>query len=380
VAGRDPFGVYVHIPFCTKRCDYCAFATWTDRFYLADAYVRACQAEVASAVAAGMSPASSVFFGGGTPSLLHPRQLAAILAVVPRQPGAEVTVECNPETVDAAKLTGYRDAGATRLSFGVQSMAPHVLAALGREHDVPSVQRAVSAASAAGLAGSYSVDLIFGGVGESGADWAATVSAVLALDPPPAHVSAYGLTVEPGTPLAADPARHPDPDDQAEKYLMADELLGAGGLEWYEISNWARPGAECRHNQLYWAQGQYRGIGCAAHSHAVGRPDGASSDAVGRPDGASRWWNVRTPERYVRAVEAGESPKAAGEELDAATCRIEALQLALRTRQGVPEEALSGWADDPVLATLVEPGPTGRLVLTLRGRLLANEVALRLEP
>jgi oxygen-independent coproporphyrinogen-3 oxidase len=362
------FGVYVHVPFCVRRCDYCAFATWTDRHHLATAYVDACCREAEAAVAEGMRPASSVFFGGGTPSLLSPGQLARILAVIPRQPAAEVTVECNPETVDADRLRGYRDAGVTRLSIGVQSMVPHVLAALGRWHEVPSVQGAVGAAADADFAGSYSVDLIFGAPVEGRADWAASVTAVLELDPPPAHVSMYGLTVEPGTRLAADPARHPDPDDQADKYELADELLDAAGLGWYEVSNWARPGAECRHNQLYWAQGEYRGIGCAAHSH------------VRTAGGARRWWNVRTPERYMRQVERGQSPEAAGEDLDSATCRREALQLSLRTRMGVPETALPGWKDDPVLASLVRPGGAGRLVLTRRGRLLMNEVAVRLQP
>jgi oxygen-independent coproporphyrinogen-3 oxidase len=365
---RSLFGVYVHVPFCTRRCDYCAFATWTDRHHLAEAYVDACCQEVERAVATGIRPASSVFFGGGTPSLLPASQLGRVLAAIPRQPGSEVTVECNPETVDAARLRGYRDAGVTRLSFGAQSMVPHVLAALGRDHDVPSVQRAVAAGSAAGFADSYSVDLIFGAAGETISDWARSVSAVLRLDPPPTHVSAYGLTVEPGTPLAGDRARHPDPDDQAAKYELADQLLGAAGLEWYEISNWACPGAECRHNQLYWAQEEYRGIGCAAHSYAA------------TAEGARRWWNVRTPERYVRLVDGGDSPEAAGEDLDERTRRTEALQLSLRTRQGVPEAALEGWSEDQDLADLVEPGPRGRLVLTRRGRLLANEVALRLRP
>jgi oxygen-independent coproporphyrinogen-3 oxidase len=367
VTGVHPFGVYVHVPFCARRCDYCAFATWTDRHHLTARYIEACTREVDRAVAEGMPPASSVFFGGGTPSLLPPALLAGLLAAIPRQPGAEVTVECNPETVDTAKLCGYRDAGVTRVSFGVQSMAPHVLAALGRLHDVPAVPRAVAAASAAGFAATYSVDLIFGAAGEGLADWAATLAAVLALDPPPDHVSAYGLTVEPGTPLAADPARHPDPDDQAEKYELADELLAAAGLEWYEISNWARPGAECRHNRLYWAQGDYRGIGCSAHSHAR------------TPLGARRWWNVRTPERYIDRIDAEASPEGAGEDLGPETGRVEGLQLALRTREGVPESALPGWSDDPVLASLVEPGRAGRVTLTRRGRLLANEVALRLQ-
>ena len=361
-----PFGVYVHVPFCTRRCDYCAFATWADRAHLVPDYVAACRREIDRGTASGLPPASSVFFGGGTPSLLTPAQIARILGAVPRQPDAEVTIECNPETVDTRKLCGYRDAGVTRLSFGVQSMVPHVLRALGREHQVAAVQQAVSAAASAGFGGAYSVDLIFGAAGETTEDWVATVAAVLALDPGPTHVSAYGLTVEPGTPLARDRARHPDPDDQAEKYELADDLLAAAGLSWYEISNWARPGAECRHNQLYWAQGEYRGDGCAAHSHAV------------TPVGARRWWNVRTPERYIRLVEAGESPEAAGEDLDAATRQFEGLELALRTRHGVAASALPGWGEDPVLAPLVQPGSTGRLVLTRQGRLLANEVALRL--
>jgi oxygen-independent coproporphyrinogen-3 oxidase len=360
------FGVYVHVPFCVRRCDYCAFATWTDRHHLTDAYVRACRREVEVAVRAGMPVASSVFFGGGTPSLLSPPQLARILGAIPRSRGAEVTVECNPETVDISRLRGYREAGVTRLSFGVQSMVPHVLTALGRLHDVPSVQGAVTAAAAAGLSRSYSVDLIFGAAGEDLADWAASVAAVLQLDPPPGHVSAYGLTVEPGTPLAGDPARHPDADDLADKYLLADDLLSAAGLKWYELSNWAQPGAECQHNQLYWSRGEYAGIGCSAHSHAVTRR------------GARRWWNVRTPDRYIRLVEAGEPAEAAGEDLDDATCRLEGLQLSLRTRYGVPEGALPGWEADAALRDLVEPAAPGRLALTRRGRLLANEVSLRL--
>jgi oxygen-independent coproporphyrinogen-3 oxidase len=360
------FGVYVHVPFCTRRCEYCAFATWTDRFSLADAYVSSCATEMASS---GSPLASSVFFGGGTPSLLAPDQLARILAAVPRRPGAEVTVECNPETVDGAKLRGYRDAGVNRLSFGVQSMLPHVLAGLGRQHDPAAVKRAVSAAAASGFSETYSVDLIFGGAGESVGDWAATVRAVLALDPPPTHISAYALTVEPGTPLASDSSRHPDPDDQADKYLLADALLEGAGFNWYEISNWARPGHECRHNQLYWAQGQYRGIGCAAHSHRVDPLRGS----------ARRWWNVRTPERYVRLIDSGASAEAAGEDLDEKARRFEALELALRTRDGVPQAALPEFASDEVLQDLVEPAAPGRLVLTPRGRLLANEVAVRLQ-
>lgn len=345
------FGVYVHVPFCAARCDYCAFATWTDRSHLMEAYVDACVAEV---VGADLPPATSVFFGGGTPSLLPPASLLRVLDAVAVADGAEVTVECNPETMSLPLLQAYRRGGVTRLSFGVQSMVPHVLTGLGRTHDPASVQRAVSWAGAAGF-DTWNVDLIYGGAGESVDDWRRTLDAVVAMAPP--HVSAYALTVEAGTPLARDPARHPDDDDQAEKYVLADAALAAAGLQSYEISNWARPGHECRHNFLYWRQGDYRGVGCAAHSHVGGR----------------RWWNVRTPERYIAGAGIG------GEEaLDAEQRRVEALQLALRTRHGVPAGAL----DIEGLDGLVEPvlGDDGRVRLTVRGRLLANEVALRLTP
>lgn len=364
------FGVYVHVPFCTRRCDYCAFATWTDRLALAGQYVNACVSEIRRARSLEDLPrATSVFFGGGTPSLLEPAAIGSIVAAIEPAAGAEVTVECNPDTVDGAKLSGYREVGVNRLSFGVQSMAPHVLQGLGRSHSVGAARAAAEAAGRAGFACSYSVDLIFGGAGESVEDWESTLSTVLALDPPPAHISAYALTVEAGTPLAADVSRHPDADDQAEKYLLADSVLSGAGLYWYEISNWAAPGHECRHNLLYWRQGAYRGIGCAAHSHRVHESNG----------GSRRWWNVRTPERYIRAVAEGRSAEAAGEDLDAGERAIEALQLALRTRDGVPASALCVGGDlDPALLDLVEAAGDGMLALTPKGRLLANEVALRL--
>lgn len=365
----EPLGVYVHVPFCSSRCDYCAFATWTDRWHLVDDYVEAL------AVVAGRleirRPVTSVFFGGGTPSLLSPGQLRRVLSALPRVGGVEpveVTVECNPDTVDAAKLAGYREAGVNRLSFGVQSMAAHVLAALGRDHDPAAVKRAVEAAAEAGLAANYSVDLIMGAAGETVEDWEETVRSVLALDPPPGHVSAYSLTVEAGTPLAGDPSRYPDPDDQADKYLLADRILADAGLEWYEISNWARPGAQCRHNLLYWSGGEYEGIGCSAHSHRVDRLTGSYE----------RWWNARTPERWMSLVRAGGTGRSAGESLDAETARIERLQLALRTPLGVPRDALVGWPADAALHRLVGETPDQRLVLTPQGRLLANEVAIRL--
>ena len=357
-------GVYVHVPFCRHRCDYCAFATYTDRDALMERYVAACVTELGAAVRSGaLLGATSVFVGGGTPSRLPAAWLARILAAVPLAPGAEVTVECNPEDASPERLAAYRKAGVTRLSLGVQSTRPHVLAALGRRHDPASVPRALGAAADAGIP-RVNVDLIYGAAGESDDDWRATLDEVLSLPHPPGHVSAYALTVEPGTPLARDAARHPDEDVQAARYELADALLGAAGYQWEEISNWALPGQECRHNGLYWRQGDYLGIGSAAHSHR-------SEDDAGR-----RWWNVRTPERYVAAIEAGRSP-VAGEELVSGERReLERLMLSLRTPEGVPHWSLPDAAE---LEGLVERRGDV-VVLTVRGRLVANTLSSMLRP
>jgi len=349
------FGVYVHIPFCASRCDYCAFATWTDRPHLMPTYAAACVTEVRQAQ---LPPASSVFFGGGTPSLLPADLLLSILAAINREAGCEVTVECNPETVSPALLDRYLAGGVTRVSFGVQSLVPRVLAGLGRAHTPEAAIAAMRAASTAGFA-SWNADLIYGGHGETDDDWHATLDAVLSLDPP--HVSAYALTVEPGTPLAADTARHPDDDTKADRYLMADTLLQSAGLATYEISNWARPGHQCRHNLLYWRQGNYRGVGCAAHSHQDGR----------------RWWNVRTPDRYIAQIQAAAPVEAGSETLTIIQQHHEKLELSLRTSSGVPAAAFGDHLADLTDAHLITiDGARARLTTT--GRLMANEVTIRL--
>lgn len=351
---RDRFGVYLHIPFCHHRCDYCAFATWTDRHHMIGDYLSALRTDIARAVDAGMEPADTVFVGGGTPSLVPAEELVAVLAAIPTRPGAEVTVECNPDDVDDTVARTYADGGVSRISMGVQSMAPHVLASLGRTHDPDNVRRAVAAVRAAGI-GQCNLDLIYGAAGESVDDWVNTLTEAVALSPD--HISAYALTIEAGTPLAAQLDRHPDDDDLADKYIVCDEMLTAHGLDNYEISNWARPGHECRHNVLYWQQGNYVGFGCAAHSHRDGR----------------RWWNVRTPDRYVDTVSRGEPTEASFEQLDDPTRWREGLELALRMRGGVPASALP----TDGLEGLVESDGT-RTWLTRAGRLLANEVSLRL--
>ena len=347
----EPYGVYLHIPFCSKRCDYCAFATWTDRGHLQQQYLTALCADIA---AAGLPPVSSVFVGGGTPTLVDPVALGEVIRAIPTIPGAEVTVECNPDDVSVAMYQVYAAAGVNRVSIGVQSMVPSVLASLGRTHEPANVVAAVEAVRAAGIP-TFNLDLIYGGAGETLDQWRTTLEGAIALQP--FHISAYALTVEAGTPLALEPERHPDDDDLADKYELADELMTAAGLANYEVSNWARPGHECRHNVLYWQQGNYRGFGSAAHSHENGR----------------RWWNIRTPERYIAAVEAGESTEAAGETLDDDTRHVEGLQLAIRMRDGVPAASIETDGLDGLIEIEGD-----RVRLTRAGRLLANEVSLRL--
>ncbi len=312
------------------------------------------RSDITAAFANESRPVETVFVGGGTPSLVPAELLVAAIGEIPIVASAEVTVECNPDDVTDELLDTYATGGVTRISLGVQSMVPRILDLLGRRHDPDNVVRAVEAIKRTGFA-SFNLDLIYGTASETIAEWRETLERALDLDPP--HISAYGLTVEAGTPLAADPTRYPDDDIQAAEYELADEMLTAAGLSNYEVSNWARPGHECHHNLLYWSQHDYLGFGCAAHSHVSGR----------------RWWNVRTPERYIAAVQAGQPTEAAGETLDTDTRRIEALQLSLRTNAGVPHEALDGDELDGFVELSGD-----RWVLTRQGRLLANEVAVRL--
>jgi putative oxygen-independent coproporphyrinogen III oxidase len=352
------FGVYVHVPFCRERCDYCAFATYTDRDHLMERYADACATELRRMDQDGGLPdATSVFFGGGTPSRLDPALLCRILEAIPRSPDAEVTVECNPEDADDAHLVTYCAAGVTRVSFGLQSTNAHVLSGLGRRNVPDAVGRIAAAVGRAGY-DTWNLDLIFGGAGETDDDWRRTLHAVLALPNPPPHISAYALTVEPGTPLARAADRHPDDDTLARRYELTDEILWRAGYGWEEISNWALPGHRCRHNQLYWDQGDYAGIGSAAHSHRQGE----------------RWWNIRTPDRYIDVVASGRSPEAGRETLTEEQRGFEELSLALRTPRGVPWDALSRPDELDGLIVLHD----GRAVLTVRGRLLANEVTTRI--
>ena len=351
------FGVYVHVPFCAHRCDYCAFATYADRDHLMDDYVEAVVTEIAWALADGLEPATSVFFGGGTPSRLEPEQLLRILAVIPCTDDAEVTVECNPEDASLERLVAYRAGGVNRMSFGVQSTQPAVLADLGRRHGTMAHEAVSRAVTDAGFA-TWNVDLIVGSRAESLEDVQHTLDDLLGLEFAPPHISCYALTPEPGTPLGRDEARHPDEDATADAYDLVGSELEGRGYQWEEISNWALPGHECRHNHVYWDQDDYVGFGSAAHSHRAGH----------------RFWNVRTPDRYIAMVREGERPLGGEESLDERTRRFERESLALRTSRGVPLEAFDSLDE---IRHLVQV-QNRRVTLAVSGRLLANQVIQRL--
>jgi putative oxygen-independent coproporphyrinogen III oxidase len=380
--GSRPFGFYVHVPFCTVRCGYCDFNTYTAA-ELGDqpgasraSYAEAAITEIRMARAVlgeADRPVDTVFFGGGTPTLLGPGDLASVLAAIGAEfglaPDVEVTTEANPDSVAAWDLEALREAGFTRISFGMQSAVDHVLRTLDRTHDPLRVPAVVEWSRAAGFT-QVSLDLIYGTPGESLADWATSLEAALACGPD--HVSAYSLIVEPGTALARRVTRGelpaPDDDDLADKYLLADESLSGAGLEWYEVSNWARDrSARCRHNELYWTGGHWWGVGPGAHSHV----------------GGVRWWNVKHPAAYADRLAERLSPAAARESLDPETRRVERVLLEIRLRDGLPVLALDAHGRG-VVADLVGRGlvelAAERLVLTRAGRLLADAVVRDLLP
>ncbi|MDQ3877040.1 MAG: radical SAM family heme chaperone HemW [Actinomycetota bacterium] len=383
VAGRtgewleDPgFGVYVHIPFCVHRCHYCDFNTYEGLESIRAPYVDAVVRHIE--VSDEARPVTSVFFGGGTPTILEPSQLGRILEAIERRFGiaddAEITIEANPETVDDAKFGALRHVGFNRVSIGVQSLVDHVLVGLGRTHSAAVAVEAVGAARRAGF-DDINVDVIYGSPWESESDWATTLEAVVSLDAD--HISAYALTIEEATPLATliRTGRVPDvdPDVQAHRHGVAESALSAAGYERYEISNWARPGRASRHNVLYWSSGNYLGFGAGAHGHRDGR----------------RWWNVRLPRDYVASISASGSAIDGEELLEGGSRGGEALMLGLRLRSGVPIEAFTrrfgravietrsaAIADLAVSGLIVDNA--GNLALTDRATLVANEVAARL--
>ncbi|MBR7744129.1 coproporphyrinogen III oxidase, partial [Phycicoccus sp. BSK3Z-2] len=375
--GDGPFGIYLHVPFCAVRCGYCDFNTYTlpelgpgasTEDFAATAVG---ELDLAARVLGDGAPAvDTVFVGGGTPTLLPAADLVRLVDEVRARfglaPGAEVTTEANPDSVTAADLRALADGGFTRVSIGMQSAVPHVLATLDRTHDPARVATAVDAARDAGLA--TSLDLIYGTPGETLEDWRRSLDAALALEPD--HVSAYALVVEDGTRMDAQVRRGelplPDGDDEADKYEAADESLVAAGYDWYEVSNWARtPAGRCRHNEGYWSGGDWWGVGPGAHSHV----------------GGVRWWNVKHPRAYAARLAVGESPAAGREVLTEEQRHDEEVLLGVRLREGLAVDRLGPEGRTAVAGLVAEGLVDGaaavrdrRVVLTRRGRLLADTV------
>jgi putative oxygen-independent coproporphyrinogen III oxidase len=375
--GDAPFGIYVHVPFCVTRCGYCDFNTYTapelGSGASRESYASLAIGELrqAAKVLAGRAgPVQTVFFGGGTPTLLPAADLIAMLAAIDSEFGlaadAEVTTEANPETVDERLLADLRSGGFTRISLGMQSAVPHVLTVLDRVHSPGRPEQCVAWARAAGFP-QVSLDLIYGTPGETDADWRTSLDRALAAGPD--HISAYSLIIEEGTRLAARIRRGdlPAPDDDvlADRYLIADERLAAAGLHWYEVSNWAADAqVQCRHNQLYWSGGDWWGVGPGAHSHIAG----------------TRWWNVRHPAAYAERINANVSPGQAREILTDAEQVTERIMLMTRLASGCPVSQLSR-AGQAAATEAVADGLAsqdafrgGVVRLTRPGRLLADAV------
>jgi len=365
--GSAPFAVYIHVPFCAVRCGYCDFNTYApgETSTRPVEYVEAAGAEIAlaGAVLRGAPAVDTVFFGGGTPTLLPSSDLVALLERVRQTWGlsdqVEVTTEANPDSVTPESLQVLRGGGFNRISFGMQSASPHVLRVLDRTHDPAGVPRAVQWAREAGFE-QVSLDLIYGTPGESLADWRDSLEQALATGPD--HISAYSLIVEDGTALARRVRKgevaQPSEDDYADKYLVADQLLHEAGLSWYEVSNWARPGAECRHNLHYWRSANWWGIGPGAHSHV----------------GGVRWWNRKLPTAYAARLAAGLSPAQGREVLAPEDREVERVLLQLRLREGLEWSASTDELEHRHL--LKREG--NQIVLTQQGRLLADAVVREL--
>lgn len=383
-----PLGLYLHIPFCRSRCSYCDFNTWVGMEDLYDRYVQALCREIRAAgqslhlaALSSTSPpsarlrAATIFFGGGTPSILRPAQLGEAIRACRETfdlpDDAEITVECNPGTIDLSYLRALKAEGANRLSFGAQSADPAELQLLGREHGFADVIAAVEASRAAGF-DNVSFDLIFGLPHQSLDTWRRTLNAALPLQPD--HISLYALTIERGTPLHDQTRRgdlpYPDPDAAADMYDLAEDMLGAAGYIHYEISNWRRPGRECAHNLIYWRNEPYFGFGPGAHSSSIRR----------------RWWNVRRPAEYIARIERGESVEMGNEDIDERASRGETMVMGLRLlqegvtyarfaqRHGVEMrevfgEQLRAGQEKGLLELLPD-----RVRLTRKGRFLSNQV------
>jgi oxygen-independent coproporphyrinogen-3 oxidase len=374
-----PFGIYLHVPFCSTRCGYCDFNTYVpgEDGSAQSGFMDAAIAELdlAQRVLGDDAPTvDTVFIGGGTPTILPAEELAALLDAVRTRfglsDGVEVTTEANPESVDPAKFAALREAGFTRVSLGMQSAVPSVLKTLDRVHTPGRPEEAVREARAAGF-DQVSLDLIYGTPGETADDWRTSLEAALSAEPD--HISTYSLIVEPGTRMAAQVARGelvvPDEEAIVDRFTTGEQVLAEAGMEWYETCSWATgPDAHCRHNLGYWSGGNWWGIGPGSHSHI----------------GGVRWWNVLHPRAWGEKAKNGISPAAARETPDDESQRLETVMLGLRLREGVALDALTEngrvAAKQHLAGGMLEPGDheAGRAVLTLRGRLMADPVTVDL--
>lgn len=364
-----------------RRCGYCDFNTYTPNELLEGAtlaavsgdYIGAVLQEIELAKGHASGEISTIFFGGGTPSLLPAADLGRVIVAIGQNweiaKGCEITLEANPDSVDGEKLSQLREVGFNRISFGMQSAVPHVLEILDRTHNPENVSRAVATARQAGFE-SLSLDLIYGSPGESLADWRTSVESALSLSVD--HLSAYALIVEAGTKLAAQIKRGdlsvPQDDLMADMYLLVDELCEAASLSWYELSNWSRPGFESRHNTAYWKNGNWWGLGPGAHSHLDG----------------VRWWNVKHPSAYKTALLEGRSPIQEKEVLTAQQKSDEKVMLAIRMREGIALSEFSAEQRNRVLGYTnsghinSERWSEGSLQLTPQGRLIADRIVREL--
>ena len=372
---------YIHIPYCIKRCGYCDFNTYTptelqgpDLATVSQNYIDAVIKEISMAKnSVGEAVVPTIFFGGGTPSLMPAHELARVIQAIRSQfnlvDNAEITLEVNPDSVTEEFLSEMRHAGASRISMGMQSAMPHVLATLDRTHNPENVTRAVELARSCGYE-NISVDLIYGVPGESLQDWQLSVQAALAL--PINHISAYSLIVEKGTKLASQVSRGeivmPPDEETAEKYLYADEAFTQAGFEWYELSNWSKPGGECRHNVAYWDGSFWWGVGPGAHSYVEN----------------TRWWNIKHPRSYQEKLNREESPIQEREELTSANMADEFIMLHIRRREGIPLSHLKE-NQFSVAKQFLDSGDLeearwsqGKLVLSKNGRLIADRIVREL--
>jgi oxygen-independent coproporphyrinogen-3 oxidase len=374
-----PLSLYIHIPYCVKRCGYCDFNTYTpgelkpgsDIAQVSNGYIDLLiqEGKIARSEVKTTKPIETIFFGGGTPTLMEPADLGRVLNSLEADfdfaSDIEITIEANPDTVSKAKLAALREIGINRISFGMQSAVPHVLAVLDRTHNPENVIKATTWAREVGFE-QVSADLIYGAPGESLEDWETTIDAALAL--PITHISAYALIVESGTKLAAQVKRGeviiPEDDQTADKYLMADEKFRKAGFNWYELSNWSKPEGECRHNMAYWEGADWWGLGPGAHSHLNGK----------------RFWNVKHPTAYRERLEANQSPIMDSEQLTLEEMENERVMLEIRLPRGLEKSSLTSASLARLESYLTggqisqEHWDQGRISLTISGRLMADRI------